>query len=210
MIPHIELFGSGTLLELAALHGIHFVTAPNKDGLCNIVVRHLILGECQTTDAALCNSICSTLLPPPMPNTPMDLRLLILDVVIDLGPKKTLRHVLDCVGIAHNPTNPVSVLQSLLDQHRNTFFVQGQHPQLNGCSVPIALSDVADGWPWQVSHSDKTRIVHDFRTTMSSNELKTVTCAPCPEKVHVGDVLNHIASDLDLNILHSPPSLSSD
>ena len=91
MIPHIESFGSGSLLELAALHGIHLDTAvSSKDGLCDIIIRHLVFGECQTSDAALCTSICSALLPPTEPKVPTDMRPLVLAAVINLSTKKTL------------------------------------------------------------------------------------------------------------------------
>ena len=212
MIPRIESFGSGSLLELAALHGICLdVTASNKDGLCDVVVHHLVFGECQTTDAALCTSICSALLPPPEPNVPTNLRPLVLDAIIDLGTKKTLRRALHCVGVTHAPADPIGILRSLLDQHRDTLIVGEQHSQRNGRTAPgAASSNVTDDWPQRVSHSDKARIVHDFRTATSSNKLKTVSCASCAEKVHAGDVSDHLMSDLDLDVLRSPPSISSD
>ena len=91
MIACIESFGFGSLLELASLHGIRSdMSSSEKDCLCDIIVNHLVFGECQTMNAVLCTSICSTLLLPNKPNEICNLRPLILDAVIKLGTKKTL------------------------------------------------------------------------------------------------------------------------
>jgi len=212
-ISRIESFGSGSLLELAALHGICFgVTIPDKDGLCNAIVRHLILGKCRTTSAALCTSICSTLLPPIEPDVPTDLGLVLLDVVIDLGIKKTLRRALDCIGITHAPADPISVLRSLLRQHRDELLVRGQpRSQCNGHSTPSTrvFGNIVDNWPQRVPHSDKARIVRDFRTATSSNKLKTVSCASCAERVHAEDVSNQLVAGFNLDVLRSSLSVSN-
>ena len=74
----------------------------------------------------------------------------------------------------------------------------------------IALNNVVHDWPQRVSHSDKARIVHNFRTATSSNELRTVTCASCAEMVCTGNVSNHFVSGLNLDVLRSPTPISSD
>ena len=52
MIACIESLGSGSLLELASLHGIQLdVNTSCKDELCAIIMQYLILGGCQTTNA---------------------------------------------------------------------------------------------------------------------------------------------------------------
>lgn len=115
MISCLESFGFGTLLELASLHGFRMdADTTDRDELRDVIVRHLIFGECQNTNTTLCVSICSALLQPAELNTPASLGPFILDAVINLGCKKTLQRALHCIEISHASTNPISVLRSLL------------------------------------------------------------------------------------------------
>lgn len=216
MISRIESFGSGSLLELASLHGIRYdASASDKDDFRDVIVRHIVFGECQITNAALCVSVRSFLLSSAEPSAPADLTPLVLTAVIDLCNKKTLRRALHCVGIPHASTAPVRLLRSLLGQHADSFFPNGQpNPQrdrrLRSMDSGATLSDIAEGWPQRVPHADKARIVHDFRDATSSNALKSITCASCAEKVRVRDASNQLVSDLNLDLLHSVPSIPSE
>jgi hypothetical protein len=216
MISCIETLGSGSLFELAALHDTHpDANTSEKDELRDVVVYHLS-GDCQNTAAALCASVRSVLLPSTEPGIQTDLRPQILDAVINLATKKTLRRALRCLGTPHTSTDPIGCLRSLLSQHRDTFFVDGQpirersRRSKSGEDSGTTLGDIADAWPQRISHVEKARIVHDFRTTTSSIALKTVTCASCAEKVRVRDSSNSLGTDLDLDILRRPLPISSD
>jgi hypothetical protein len=201
-ISCVESLGLGSLVELASLHGICLdARASEKDRHCDAIVNHLVLGECQNTNAMLCASIRSVLL---LAHEPNNLRPLILDAVIKLGTKKTLRRALSCVEITYNLADNVNGLRSLLSQYRDMLFVGGMPHMQRNEHPSAALRDVADNWPQRTSHSDKARIVHSFRTTMSSSELKTVTCASCAERVRANNVSKRLVSDLDLNVLRSP------
>ena len=213
MISHIEQFGSGSLLELAVLHGIDLdADTSSKDELRDVIVRHLISGKCQNANAVLCASVCSVLLLSTEPSIPTDLTPLILDAVINLGTKKTLRRVLRCAGISHTSTDSIGVLRSLLGRHRDTFPARQpdmwRDSRFNSKEDSTVLGDIANNWPQRISHVDKTRIVRDFRTATSLNMLKTVACASCAEKVCARDALNNPVADLDLDILRNP-SISS-
>ena len=90
MISRFNSFGSGSLLELASLHNVHRdVSISNKDALCDLIVGHLVSGECQNTKTALCASVCSVLLPSTEPRTLTSLVPRVLDAVINMGSKKT-------------------------------------------------------------------------------------------------------------------------
>ena len=216
MFSRIESFGSGSLLELTSLHGIDYdVSTPNKDLLHDVIVRHFVFGECRNSNAALCASVHSALLPSAESDALMNLTPFILDAVINLGRKRTLRRVLDCVGIPYASTDPIRTLRSLLAQHHETSFVNGRlnlwrDRNLKTEESATMLSDVANAWPQRIPHVDKACIVHDFRTATSSDALKTVTCAACAEKVRATDASNQFVSDLDLNVLRSSQSIPSD
>ena len=188
----------------------HLLGASEKDRLCDAIINHLVLGECQNTNAVLCASIHSILPLTHEPNTLHNLRPLVLDAVIKLCTKKTLRHALSCIGITYDPVGNVSGLRSLLSQYCDTLFV-GELPHLQRNEHPsTALRDIADNWPQQTSHSDKAWIVHDFCTVTSSSELKTLTCASCAERVCANNVSKRLVSDPDLNVLRNPLFDSSD
>lgn len=213
MFSRIESFGSGSLLKLASLYNIDYdASAPDKDLLHDVIVC-LIFRECRNSNAALCASVCSALLLSTESDALMNSTPFILDAMINLGRKKTLRRVLDCVGIPHTSTDPIRTLRSLLVQYRETSFANGQSNLRCARDLKLedsttTLSDVANAWPQRIPHTDKARIVHDFRAATSSNVLKTVTCATCAEKVRVTDASNQ--SDVDLNILRSSLSIPSD
>lgn len=161
------------------------------------MVCHLIFGECWNSNAALCTDL--------MNSTPF-----ILDAMINLGCKKTLWHVLDCVGIPHTSTDPICTLWSLLVQHCETSPANGRlnlqcARDLKSEDSTTTLNDVANAWPQWIPHADKACIVHEFHAVTSLNMLKTVTCATCAEKVHVTDMSNQFVSDVDFNILHGHP-----
>jgi len=62
MISRIEVLGSGSLLELASLHDIHLdANTSERDMLRDVIIRHLISGECRDTNATLCVSVRSVL-----------------------------------------------------------------------------------------------------------------------------------------------------
>jgi len=180
MISCFESFHAGSLLELASLHNIHSDTnISDKEWLRDVIVRHFVFGECQRSDAALCTSVCSVLLPPTEPSALSELRPLILDAVINLGTKNTLRRALRCAGISHASSDSVRALRSLLLRYRDTFAVSEQsHPRQRGgrskseddSGVVSNLTDIANAWPQRISHTDKARIVHDFRAATSSIE----------------------------------------
>jgi len=216
MISHFESFGSGSLLELASLHNIH-CDVTDKDVLCDAIVHHLVSGDCRNTNATLCISVCSVLLPSAEPGALINIKPLVLDAMINRGKKNTLRRALDCVGISHAPADTISTLRSLLVRHCDTFLANRQtklniqrdrHFRSKGSVT--TLSDIANAWPQRIAHADKARIVHDFRTATSSNALAAVTCASCAEKVHTRDASNQLVSDLDLDILRFPASTCPD
>lgn len=60
------------------------------------------------------------------PSAPTDLAPLVLDVAINLDTKKALQSGLLCAGTSHTSTDPVGALQSLLGQHRDALFANGQ------------------------------------------------------------------------------------
>ena len=83
MFSRIELFVSGSLLELASLHNIDYdASVPDKDLLHNVIVRHLVFRECRNCNAALCASVRCALLPSVESDALMNLTLFILDAVI--------------------------------------------------------------------------------------------------------------------------------
>ena len=86
-------------------------------------------------------SVRSVLLPSAESDTLTNPTPFVLDAVINLGRKKTLQRVLDCVGISYTPTDPIRTLRSLLVQHRGTFPVNGQlNPrQCQKCQIPPAV-----------------------------------------------------------------------
>jgi len=57
---------------------------------------------------------------------------------------------------------------------------------------------------------EKARIVHDFRTTASSDALRSIVCVSCAERVHASGASNMLVSDIDLDILHGPQPASSE
>ena len=68
-ISCVKSLGLGSLVELASLHGICLdARASEKDRHCDAIVNHLVLGECQNTNAMLCASIRSVLLLTHEPN----------------------------------------------------------------------------------------------------------------------------------------------
>jgi len=169
--------------------------------------------------SSLCTSVCSVLLPPTEPSALTDLRPLILDAVVNLGTKNTLRRALHCAGISHTSSDSVRALRSLLLRYRDTFAVNEQsHPRQRGgrskseddSGVVSNLTDIANAWPQRISHTNKARIVHDFRAATSSNALETITCASCAEKVRAREASDQPVSVLDLDVLRAPPSVSSD
>ena len=72
------------------------------------------------------------------------------------------------------------------------------------------MTDIANAWPQRIPHADKARIIRDFRTATSSSTLKSITCASCAEKVRIRDASNELVSDLNLDLLCSPPSVFPD
>ena len=123
---HVEQVSSGRLLELATLYRIDFdADTSGKHEVNDVIVRHLISGECQNANAASCASVCSVLLSSTEPSVPTDLTLPVLDAVINLGTKATLRRMLRCAGISHTSTDDsICVLQSLLSWHCRAFSVR--------------------------------------------------------------------------------------
>ena len=120
MISHIKMLGSSSLLELASLHGIHLdVNTPKREMLRDVIVRHLISGECRDMNATLCVSVRSVLLPSTEPGGQTGLKPQILDAAINLGTKKTLQRALRHLGTPHASTDPISFLRSLLAKHRD-------------------------------------------------------------------------------------------
>lgn len=219
MISHIESrsFGSGSLLEVASLHGISFDTnMSEKDIVRDAIVHHLVAGECQTSNAALCISVRSVLLTSTGSGAVCDLTPFVLDAVINLAAKNTLRRVLHCIGIPHASTDTISVLRSLLAQHRDASDTNLPLPaQRDSRSYSTddsgpTLNDTASAWPQRVPHADKSRIVRDFRTATSSQALKTVTCASCAENVRSTVASSQPVSDLNLDALRYTPHTPSD
>ena len=160
-----------------------------KDELCAIIVQHLISGGCQTTNAPLCASILAILLLPPEYSELADLKLFVIDTIINLPSKKTLHHALCAIDIPHTSTNSINTLQSLLGQHHDTFIMNGQlQLQHNRCTkskpnIGATFRDVANDWPQRITHVDKAQIVCDFWTATSSDGLKSVVCASRTESV---------------------------
>ena len=222
MISLIESksFGSGSLLEVASLHGIPFDTnISEKDTLRDAIVHHLVAGKCKTSNAALCISVCSVLLTSAVSCTSYGLAPLVLNAFITLATKTTLRRVLQYIGIPHSSTDSISILRSLLVQHRDATTRADTEPSLpmrgdqRSCSSNESgpnLNDVATAWPQRVSHVDKSRIIHDFRTATSSQALKTVTCASCAENVRSTVASSCLVSDLNLDALRYTPHTPSD
>ena len=125
--PHHDhsCISSGSLLELAFFHGIALdADTSGKDELHDVIIHHLISGECQNANTALCASVCSVLLPSTGPSMSIDLTPLLLDAVINLGTKTTFQHMLRCAGISHTSTDSIGVLQSLLSWHCHAFSVR--------------------------------------------------------------------------------------
>ena len=215
MISLLESLGSGSLLELASLHNIRSdSTTSDKDLLRDIIIRHLILGDCQITNMALCASVQSVLSQSAEHSTRPDIRPLILDSVINLGVKKTLQRALRCVGVSHASTDSIASLRTALDDYRNSVFATGPanaEIAISGSQKKLcpALKDIANAWPQRISHVDKARIVHNFRSETSSKALKAVTCASCAEKVRAASISNQPVSELNLDLLRPQPSMFS-
>jgi len=60
MISRIEVLGSSSLLELASLHDIHLdanTSERDLDMLRDVIVRHLISGECRDTNATFTTTV---------------------------------------------------------------------------------------------------------------------------------------------------------
>ena len=115
--------------------------------------------------------------------------------------------VLRLIGVPHSPINSISVHCKLLHKfivklHADRHSYQKRHmsiqtPSKGGMNSQVltevsllkqttfTAAEVAWNWPqhW-VSHGQKDPIVHDFRSVMSTQALKSIMCASCAERVH--------------------------
>ena len=149
VVSCVESLGSGSLLELASLHNVDpGVNTSNKDHLRDVIIHHLVSGECRDADAVLCASVRSVLMPSAESCAGTDPRPFILDAVVNFGVKKTIQRTLRCVGISSHSTD---TLRSMLVQHCDTLHERVRYTFQIRCQRLAATNSPC-------------RIVHDSRT----------------------------------------------
>ena len=210
-IKQLETLGCQSLIELASFHGFDLPTATNLDNARDMIINHLLTGECTKTDGILC---VSTLPRSSEVTTPDDLSLLVLDGVLRTATKKPMLRALRSLSLTHSSADSISVHRKILRQHitdlracirstRERARWSMSHTLTGNNVANNALVEVARSWPQRVSHSQKAAIVHDFRSATSTRALKSFTCASCAERVRQSKCRDRVLSDININVLRN-------
>jgi hypothetical protein len=208
ILNRLHKFRIDSLNELAHLHGMepHF---PGKAAAYSAIVSHLTKGACNHTDGKLCEVVRSTFQPASGYLTTVDLELHILKRVLQDANRKVFSCILDVFAISHSVHDSIKVFRSMLRKHCSTLRASGRVKQNSDQnSMHNVLAPIVDSWPQRIPHVEKVEIIHEFRSSTSSNALKSFTCASCAEHVRDAKRCEIPTADVNLDVLRYPASLS--
>ena len=208
LLNGLDKFGIGSLAELAHLHGMESSFSV-KDVACDAIVSHLVTGACDRTDGELCGMVQSFQVSPRHSKT-VGLQLRILKGVLKVTNKKIFSRILQSLDIPHSATDPIKALRSALRVRCSALRAASRATRDDSQKWICEAALVAENWPQRISHTEKASIVQDFRSSTSSNALGSFTCASCAERVRNTKRFDVPIADINLSVLRSPGSPSTD
>ena len=213
----LESLGLSSLTELASLHGIRSDFSA-KDTACDVIVQHLVTGACEDTDGEMCRSTCFARIASfsDKPKS-VDLQMYILEGVLKGANRKIFSRILRVLGVSFSPTDSVKIFRSALRKY--CVHLRGEKrvsPSKDSCKLgphgdhDAELAAVAKRWPERISHTEKAKMINEFRSQTSSSALRCFTCASCAECVRSVKRVDVPLTDLNLDLLRHRPLSTPD
>ena len=141
----------------------------------------------------------------------------ILDSILKGANREIFSHILRVLGVSFSATDSIKIFRSSLRKY--CVHPRGEKrasPSKDSCKLgphgdqDAELAEVTKRWPEWISHTEKAKMINEFRSQTSSSVLRCFTFASCAEFTRSVKRMDLPLTDINLDLLRHPPSSTPD